>query len=171
MARNFAAGRRTDKQWTSVTSQGNNFTADGTSIASGGLDFTEAQTVMRCRGSALCAFNAATTALDEADITLGLGIFSTDAFNAGSASMPDPAGEPDYPWLWWGVFQMFSPFVIDGTGSDDSGALIHRLEIDTKAMRRVKPRQTLGWIAQYVDQTGTPSVRLSFAQTRVLVGR
>jgi len=116
------------------------------------------------------AFNATTTALDECKIVLALGMISTDAFSLGSTAVPDPAGEPEYPWLWWKSLQMFSPFVIDGTGSDDSGALILRGEMDVKAMRKIKPGQTLTWIAQYVDITGTPSVQLSMGQTRVLLG-
>ena len=172
MARQIrGSGRRTDKQWGFMPSGVTSLTTATTVIAPGGLSFSEPGTIMRCRGSMFLGISAATAAGDEAKVAFGLALVSTDAFDAGSGSMPDPAAEPDYPWLWWTQETIFSPFVIDGTGSDDSsGRVAIHIPIDTKAMRKVKPRMTLAMVSQYVDISGTPALRWATNAVRVLVG-
>ena len=127
-------------------------------------------TILRLRGSWFAAFNAATVSQDEARITAGVCVVSTDAAAVGSSAMPDPASDADYPWLWIEPISMFSPFVLDGTAADNGGHLpMYRGVIDSKAMRKIKPNQSLAWILQYQDVTGTPAVRVG-AATRVLTG-
>ena len=105
------------------------------------------------------------TALDAADITFGLGLFATDAVNAGAGSLPDPAAEGEFPWLWYGQAIMRSP----GADLAAPGAM-QLLEVDTKAMRKFKPGETLAWVGQYVNITGTPGLHVDFGRTRVLIG-
>ena len=161
MPRRQFAPKRMQKQWgslivggASVDLTGNSTTLIGTvSIAQ------RAETILRGRGEVFVAIGATTTALDEARVGFGLGIVSGDAATLGSTAMPDPIGDPDYPWLWWHVHHFFSPFVVDGTGSDGYGVGVVRIPLDTKAMRKVKPEQGLVLVVQYVDVTGTPALR------------
>ncbi len=171
MARRFRSQeyQRMTKQWISAQVGGtNSHTANSTNLLAA-LSFFDPETVLRIRGTWQVAFRAATTALDEAIITLAIGVVSTDAAAAGAGSVPDPVSDSEYPWIFYDIVHMFSPFAIDGTGSDDSGALIVRRDIDSKAMRKIKPGQDLIMVSQYVDSNGTPAVQVS-GNTRVLIG-
>ncbi len=105
---------------------------------------------------------------DEMILTWGLGFVSTDAFASGVGAMPDPAGEVDYPWLWWGQMHLLS--LEANTQPGAWGITAQRLEVDTKAMRKFKPGQSLAWILQIGGSVGAPSVELNFGLTRVLIG-
>ena len=160
-------GRPADKTWDTIPGLEQAFAAAGTVIASGLLSFTEAQTVVRVRGSIRISFRSATVALDSMFMAIGLGVFSTDAVVA--SAFPDPAGDADYPWMWWKEIPMWSPFAIDGTGSDGYGLMTEYFELDCKAMRKVKQLETLCLVAQYVDNNGTPPVQLQVGVQRVLL--
>ena len=121
MARNFGSGRRTDKAWLPLQGTSAALTSDSTAIVGGPLSFVGPGTILRCRTNFIVAFGAATVALDDVAVCLGLGIVSTDAAMLGATAMPDPHDEPDYPWLWWKDVHMFSTFAIDGMGTDVSG--------------------------------------------------
>ncbi len=158
------------KTWNFLGGLSADISSDSTIIISGSTTVLQSATVLRVRGQGFVALQAACAADDQADVVFGLGIFSADAVVAGSGSLPDPAGDPEYPWLWWKSIQMYFPFVIDGTGSDDSGQIIHRFEIDTKAMRRMKVRESIVMVAQYADVSGAPPLRVSTGRCRVLRG-
>jgi len=104
---------------------------------------------------------------DEMTLTWGLGIVSSDAFAAGVAGMPDPAGDVGYPWLWWHSMHLFSYVA---AGEEAFGVTAQRAEVDTKAMRRIKPDQTLLMLCQVSNVVGAVAVDITFGQLRVLVG-
>ncbi len=161
MARHFAP-KRMLKEWSSVIIGGGsaNLTANATAIIGNFAAVTVAQTILRARGEVFVSIGAALTALDEARVGFGLGIVSEDAASVGAGSMPDPIGDPEYPWLWWHVHHFFSPFATDGTGTDDFGVGVVRIPVDTKAQRKLKPSQAIVLVAQYVDVTGIPPLRV-----------
>ena len=144
--------------------------ADTTFIPSGSLAFLSPATILRCRGLIQISFSSVgLVAGDETRLGFGLAVVSTDAVAAGAGSLPDPLGEPEYPWLWWKEINMFSITTLDigGTGSP----LEFRQEVDSKAMRKVKPGESLTWIGQVASVSGTPAMRVRVAQTRVLIGQ
>ncbi len=127
-------------------------------------------TILRCRCPHIYAFMDNTRqAGDTLELTFGLGIVSQDAGALGATAMPDPAAEPDYPWLWWGSMFLDSDEAAVVNSWGPQAQIIH--DIDTKAMRKMKPRESLVWVAQSASVTGAPAVRFQIAQTRVLVGR
>ena len=148
-----------------MPAQSQTITADATFIPSGFLNFTIPATVLRARGAFKVAFLGGLQIADEVEIVVGLGIFSSDAVAAGAGSLPDPAAEGEYPWLWYGAILLHS-----GGVDEEATWAQARVDVDTKAMRKVKPGQSLAWVAQYVDIVGTPSVRVMFDRTRVLLG-
>jgi len=106
-------------------------------------------------------------ASDAVLLVFGLGIFSSDAVAAGAASLPDPAGDAIYPWLWWGSMILSAGI---GTAADASqNTQSERVTMITKAMRKTNQKQALVWVVQYVDSSGTPDILLEVANTRVLV--
>ncbi len=171
MARRVARpGRRIDfKQWTSVLSLGFE-TAINTNTLGAGINFLSPATILRCRGFVQAQFDETQAVGDQMRITFGLGIVSSEAFAAGANGIPDPAGEPEYPWLWWGSIFLES---IEGgatSGNQGFGWVSQRLEVDTKAMRKVKGRETLCWAAETAGAAGAPVTQIRFGQTRVLLG-
>ncbi len=165
MARH-GTGTRLTKQWGFISNGVNAFTADATAIG-GTLAFTEAQTILRMIGEYTIVATTAPVAFDAVEITVGIGIVSTDAATLGGTAMPDPGSEPEFPWLFWKAHQMRWNSM---TVQDTDGSGYYRGQFDIRSMRKVKPRESLVWVFQYVDQGGTPPVNVSNVKTRVLVG-
>ena len=158
-------GSRMTKQWIGAIWLGNNFTADSTQIVAILADFLEAGTILRMLGE-LSVTPGATgvTDNDAAQMTVGIGLVSTDAATLGSTAMPDPAAELDYDWLWWYSVAIDVPNEVSFAGQTASA----RIPISSKAMRRFKPRSSLVVIGQYSDGVGIPPLSV-IGSTRVLV--
>ena len=165
MARNSGYQKLT-KQWANMSSGVVAFTSSGTDVG-GDLGFTEAQTILRV----LCEINIQATAtpvaLDAATISIGLGVFSTDAVTLGGTAMPEPANESDYPWLFWASHSI--RFGSAAVQSDDGSGYLRR-QLDIRSMRKVKPRESLCWVFQYEDGGGAPPLNVVNTRARVLVG-
>ena len=158
---------RRRKQWTAVPAFNNGFTSNATAVG-GGLGFTDADTVLRIIGEIGGFSSAAPVALDSCILTWAIGVFSTDAFAVGSTAMPDLASEPEYPWLYWYQAQFrFSTTALEAA----EGSAAFRLGIDVRSMRKMKPRETLGFIYQYQDTGGSPPVTAYNTQCRVLLAK
>ena len=165
-ARGGSRGKTIDyKQWTFIPGVSQGITGNGTFIGSF-LSFGVPATILRVRGVSRVSFlPTGLTAEDECTVVFGLGVFSTDAVTAGAGSLPDPSAEPEYPWMWYGEAQMYSP------SANFGDAMVQvALEVDTRAMRKVKPGESLAMVGQYVDVTGVPGVRVMHGQHRVLIG-
>ncbi len=165
-------GKKIDfKQWSSIPGLILSSAAGGL-LQGGSLAFLAPATILRCRGYVQAMFDETAQPGDQAVLTYGLGIVSSDAFAAGAASMPDPAGEPEYPWLWWGEIFLESRWAT-GAGNPQPagwGPDRMRLDVDTKAMRKVKPGESLMWAIEVVSVAGGPQIEHRIGQTRVLIG-
>ncbi len=158
------------KQWTFMPAAATSVTADSTFLDAGFVSFLAPATILRCRGSIQVNFDQTVQAGDEMGLTFGLGIFSTDAINLGSTAMPDPGGEPDFPWLWWYDLWLHTD-IAGGTALGNAwGQAVQRVNIDTKAMRKVKPGQGLALVVQATGSVGAPVVDVDFQRVRVLLG-
>ena len=133
----------------------------------GAITFNVPATILRCRGELLMYFDATKQVGDLMIVTAALGIVSADAYTAGVGSMPDPAGEPEYPWLWWGEWRLDS---IVAAAEEGAGLTVHRVSVDTKAMRKIKPGQNIAWIFELGGVVGAPATIIEQTQTRVLIG-
>ncbi len=154
------------KQWANIPAVGLSISTSGTNIG-GSLVFLVPATILRFRGRLQMQFDATQQAGDEMVLTFGLGVISSDAFDAGGGSVPDPAGEPEYPWLWWGAFHLHSELTL---GQNQWGTNNQVVDVDSKAMRKIKPGQSLAWVVQSVAITGAPETLIDFLQARVLIG-
>ncbi len=162
-------GLRQRKHWHAIGDQKALMTAASTVIlgsftAAGGDPFT----VLRLVGEVIVApDNAGIAADDSCVVGIGFGVVSADAVIVGSSAMPDPIAEPDFNWLWWYQVHMTFPHA--------SGSLVGlateaaRIPIESRAMRKVAPRQSLVMIAEYTTLAGTPPISVLGA-ARVLVG-
>jgi len=102
-------------------------------------------TLIRSRGTAIVHFDP-TSIGDLMMVGLGLGVYSSDAFAVGSTAMPGPLSDADYDWIWHQVFTFGPAFSATEDGNDIGENLV--IEVDSKAMRKIKPNQAIGWIAE-----------------------
>ncbi len=163
--RNFG-GRRMAKHWHVIAGLSQAFTVDSTKIG-GSLSLDGPWTVLRCLVEYIITPTSAPAALDDVTIAVALGVVSSDAVAVGPTAMPDPVAEPDYPWLYWASHEFF--FAGTDPESASAGASIRRV-VDSRSMRKMKPRESLVWVAEYANTVGNPPIHLGIGQTRVLVG-
>ncbi len=168
MARNFrGSGSRMPKHWAAI---GNItptvFTVGSTNINGGLLAFDEAWTVMRLIGEYIIGPDAAPVVGDHCNITVAIGVFSTDS--TATTAIPDPFAEPGYPWLYWASHSFAFEEASLEVGSQRHAV---RRQFDVHSMRKVKPSESLGIVAEYTDGSGAPLMAISYARTRVLVAR
>ncbi len=165
--RRSGSGRVLDmKQWSAILANDQAISTAGT-FKGNFLQFAEPSTILRCRGYVQAALDASKQVADTMSIAFALGIVSSDAAAAGGGSLPDPFGEPEYPWLWWGSMTLRSDIA---AGEEAYGSSVQILEVDTKAMRRMKPGQSLIWVAESATVSGAPVTNVTFGFTRVLIG-
>ena len=165
MARHQTFGPRPmDKNW-----DGGFFGEEAVTTAQkvhGGIGFsvTGKATILRIRGNWLIK-GTPDAVSDDMVIGLGIMIVSTDSATVGGTSVPSPLGDPGSPWLW----HQYVPLMAGQTAllGQDIGSMV-RGEIDTKAMRKIGPNQSLVFISNE-NGGGYASVALSVG-FRVLFG-
>ncbi len=168
---NRGGGRRLSKSWGFLPAVSVAMTADGT-FGTSGLSFLAPDTVLRMIGEYTIGLSGAGTNGDGVFVVFAIGVISTDAFSLGATAMPDPGQEPDYPWLYWQSHGFRYPTATGtaiGEGNDGPQATV-RKSFDIRSMRKMKPRETLFGVLQYVDITGAPPMRADIGHTRVLIG-
>ena len=156
------------KQWGAIPGLITSGSGDAT-LGGGGLSFAVPATILRFRGYWANMFDETAQANDQMNITFGLAIVSTDAFTLGSTALPDPADEPEFPWIWWGDMRLDSFGVLTDTRTG-WGPAAQRQEIDSKAMRKIKPGETVTYVLQRSNASGAPVTLTDVGQIRVLIG-
>ena len=155
------SGRRTDYDWSQFGDVMGSQDLSSTAAQQGaiGLLFAKAETITRVRGKVGVTLDAGGVN-ESALILCGMTVMGTDAFGAGTVP-PELFGASaldEGSWLWQGQL-----YVSSGAEASVDGAfpgLVATLDVDTKAMRRVKSGMTLAFVFQtpaelVVDQTGT----------------
>jgi len=168
MARRRGSGRVIDmKQWSFLPAGDQAISVAGITLSSQS-DFLEPGTILRSRGYVQASMDASKQVNDTIGVAFGLGIVSTDAATLGSTAMPGPFSDPQYPWLWFGTMFLRANLA---SGQDEAwGVSQQRLEVDTKAMRRFKPKESLVWVIETASLAGGPATNITTGFTRVLIG-
>ena len=124
----------------------------------------QAFTIVRLRGTYTVHMD--TGAIGDGQLVgLGLAVVSEDAFTVGGAgSMPSPIDDAGFPFIWHRLFMLQAS---TATESDDSFTANERGEIDSKAMRKMKPGQVLAFIWDGIILAGSPTTDGS-AAVRIL---
>ena len=165
MARGFRSVQQAPKRqyiWSNVLifSAG---TGIGTAKSTGALGAlgvaTSGATLVRTRGQLMFHMDTG-AAFDAITVAVGLGIFSSDAFAAGAASLPGPITDVDYDWIYHRVALLES---FSATESDASIQQNLQIELDSKAMRKMKPSQTMGFVFEGSIVAGAPTFDFSVA--------
>ena len=134
----------------------------------GRLTFAIPATILRVRGAVSLQFDETVQAGDVGAAVFGLAVVSEDA--AVAEAVPDPGQEPEFPWLWWSTIELEAIVAGSNWTAFPLGPTADILRVDSKAMRKVKPGESLIWICQITVATGAPVMILKFHPTRVLIG-
>ena len=158
-------GSRMAKEWSFMPAFAGAMTDNSTLIGSN-IAFALPGTVIRMLGEYVIGATAVVPALDQAVVSVGIGVFSTDAVTLGATAMPEVAAEAEYPWLYWASHPLYW-----GTVDTGATAIIGnvRHKFDVRSMRKLKPRESLSMVIEYTDIVGTPALMILAGSTRVLI--
>ena len=155
--RHGRSGRKTDYQWFNIgdIEGGQNLgTAQGV-FGTTSFTFSTPGTLTRIRGRVGVVLDAG--GVDESAMILaGLCVIQNDQFASGAAPEIFNNTVDDQRWIWQGALYVNS----GAEAAVVTEFLSDHIEIDTKAMKRVRPNETLAFVFQspgelVVDQTGT----------------
>ncbi len=168
MAHSRGRDTRMQKQWNNIGATELAITASSTNLG-GSLAVLVPSTVIRMMGEYLLHFTGGATIVagDVCRVTVGIGLFSSDAVDAGAGSLPDPADESEYPWLFWKQHELAALTADPAQVQDGIGVV--RQAFDVRSQRKMKPRETLAYVVQYVDVSGAPPVSARMAAVRCLL--
>ncbi len=116
--------------------------AASTGTIVGGFVAEDPETVVRCRGS-LVVQSDQISASERAFGAWGICVVSDQAFAAGFAALPNPVSNPDSD-LWLAYGEWFCPVTF--SSAVGYTPIDKQYIIDSKAMRKVNPDQTLAVI-------------------------
>ena len=154
--------RKTDFEWVGDTGVSASNIEVQTAVLSVGTGIPA--TLHRLRGNVLV--NMDVGAADQSMVVgLGVALVSTDAFTVGGTSLPSPIDDDEFPWIWHQFVPLRS---ITGTQVDEPSQSRY-IEVDSKAMRKVKPAQTLVLVSDSVLLSGSPTYDVT-AGIRFLFG-
>ena len=134
----------------------------GTILGTGAVALLEGLTIVRTRGEILMWLSAVGTAQDGISGALGLCIVSENAFAVGSTAVPHPITDIAWDgWYWWHAVNLFAPSTTQATL--DRVIASQRLEVDSKAMRKIKLSDTVALVWEGVTEVGVVTVNVRFA--------
>ena len=125
-------------------------------------------TLLRLRGQLQLQLLAADQAAGGFTGAFGIGIVTEPAFAVGITAVPTPITEQEWDgWLYWTAIQMHSITATIADGSN-AAAVARKVEVDTKAMRKMRKGDTIFAIVQLASEDGSASLNIRF-DSRVLV--
>jgi len=168
----FASSQRRKSSWgigvqTGADGAPQAIAASMAQIATGGVTaLNDGLTIVRTRGELLIWVEAVSVAAGNGfHGAFGIAIATQQAFIAGAASLPQPIDEEDWDgWLFHKYFGVFAGgLVAAGTAADQANQVNNvsaavRIEIDSKAMRKMNTDQTVYGTIQVVE-LGTAAMK------------
>ena len=119
-----------------------------------GVAFLEALTLVRVRGTGFIFMDPG--AIGEIILVgVGLIIVKADAFAIGATAVPGPITDLDADWLWHRIVPL-GP-TAQAAQAGNLVPQVERFEIDSKAQRKVKPNDSLVFVAEGDVSAGAPT--------------
>ena len=120
-------------------------TAGGSSGINTGIEAFDVATIVRIRGELMVWLEAVGTVGDGfTEFAAGIGIVSTDAFDAGAVSIPSPILDKDWGgWMWYTSRSAIVGLSVTESDVVQSPLGAIRIPIDTKAMRKIEPNNVV----------------------------
>ncbi len=173
-SRQFRSPRAVSSRRTTIWSQGpesgnaQSVTTAGLTIITTGQVSGGGVTVVRLRGM-LSLWIEATTAIGDGfqKVSAGIGIVTDDAFSIGATAMPSPITDPN--WGGWFWYQQLGSFIGDSTTETFRFPMqARKVEIDTKAMRKIQPNEVIFGAVAVSNEVGASTLTFHM-DTRMLV--
>ncbi len=159
----LAVRPRTFKTWAGSDATAHAFAtvAASSAVILSSLSILVDITILRTRG--VLAVGSDQVAATEFQIgAAGICVVTTAAFTAGIASLPTPVTENSWDgWLW---YQSFAQRVVFGTAVGLEPQYVTSYQIDSKAMRKVGPDETIVCIAENASASAGLSVTCPIRQ-------
>ena len=126
------------------------------------------QTLVRVRGEFSAFLSLATAALDGfIRCAVGIGIVTAPAFAVGVTACPTPLTEIEWDgWLYHRQFSLIAAEATEAFGNAGSASI--RVEIDSKAMRKISSDMVIFGCFEFGTPVGTTTVN-AYANTRMLI--
>ncbi len=119
--------------------------SQGGAVAGGFGALDEEVTVTRMIGAVSVALRVQTAEV-RGTVAIGCAVVRIEALAAGVGSLPSPESDPDFEWLYYGVFPLFNSVQTANSGADRTSALI--LPFDVHSQRIVRTGSSLVWLAE-----------------------
>ncbi len=115
-----------------------NFVIEGSALST----FEQQETITRMIGSFAASLDLGTANLD-ATVAVGCAVARREAITAGVASLPSPEDDPNFEWLYYGVF------MVKNTNDTTQGAPgFVREHFDVRGQRRMHRGKQIVWLAE-----------------------
>jgi len=150
-------GRRTDYQWSGLLPVGIPLANAATSAITV-VTVTSPLTLYRTRGEIVASIDGPTNN-DKVGLSMGIIVATEEQVATGAGAMPDPAVDLAAEWLWHGFILLQSQAIT----TTSAGQQYDRRSVDSKAMRRMKPTQSLVFIVRATPLANTPATDLTIA--------
>ena len=169
--RQIPRSQRRETDWgTGPDAQGVSVTVPGTNVGwtNGVTPTVPGLTLVRTRGSFELLMTAAAAITDRAQVAIGIGIVTDQAFAIGASALPGAFQEAGWDGWLFHQFINLSPSQTDAGGVLlGRGPSVYRGLIDSKAMRKFNPENTMFGSIEMGIEAGTVTVQLR-ADTRML---
>jgi len=132
------------------------------------LENVPAPTIVRIRGSILVQVTASAATPGRSSCVLGIKL-TTGAALAGAA-VEQPLLDIGSDWIWWTAVPLFLAGGSVAAPNSDGRSIVHRVEVDSKAMRKTGINSVLVLVAQNEVITSTQTFDVQ-AVLRVLLKR
>ncbi len=125
-------------------------------------------TLVRIRGSILVSLTASAASPGRVLAVLGIKVIQAAAAAAAAPALPFTDIGSD--WIWWTTVPLFLASGTVGSPGGDGLTTNHRVEVDSKAMRKIKGNEVIAFVSQNVVLTSTQTFDVQGA-LRVLLKR
>ncbi len=169
MANRFGNRPRMAKEWHGLGDNTFSSILATVTAVDGVLSLDFAYTVIRMIGEYVVGTGTTAPVVgDTVGMGFGIAVVSTDAATLGGTAVPEPTGDPGFPWLFWANHNL--NFNAADVVPVENNSFIRR-SFDIRTKRKVKRGESLVQIFNYISLTGDPTVLINFGVTRVLIAR
>ena len=132
-------------------------------FGAGAQALTDGLTIVRTRGTCLLRLQVSDGVASGMDAAFGMCVVSENAASVGITAVPNPI--TDVAWDGWMVYWTGA---LKGSSLSSQGASTHRIDIDSKAMRKIKESDVLLGVLETQNEVGSVTFAADL-MTRVLL--
>ena len=125
-------------------------------------------TLVRCRGDLLVQMVSSVATPGRVHVAMGLIVVRATALAV--PAVPGPVSRVDSDWLWWTLVSLNVSGGSVAAPNSDGSTVVHRVTIDSKAMRKIKPNEAVVFVTENFAVTSTQTVDV-LGGVRILLKR